>query len=162
MWRCEIINPHPVKNIRERILANDIEAIRASRADNPGYLDVLPSITNPCMLNLRRHGPRLSCGPGDSVQDPERTAGDHSRPQSRRNPVPQRSCRAAHSGFSAERAPELAARRIARNQTASSTFPRTTAGGTHGRRPEEPRRAGQGASTSTRNTRSATGRRSGA
>jgi pimeloyl-ACP methyl ester carboxylesterase len=44
--------------LRERVLANDIEAIRASRGDDPGYVDILPTIKNPCLL---------LCGDKDAV-----------------------------------------------------------------------------------------------
>ena len=36
--------------LRDRILANDIEAIRACRVDDPGYLDILPTMSMPCLL----------------------------------------------------------------------------------------------------------------
>ena len=36
--------------LRDRVLANDIDAIRASRVDDPGYVDILSSINQPCML----------------------------------------------------------------------------------------------------------------
>ena len=34
----------------DRLLANDIEAIRACRADDPGYEDILPIMNMPCLL----------------------------------------------------------------------------------------------------------------
>jgi pimeloyl-ACP methyl ester carboxylesterase len=34
--------------LRERVLKNDMEAIRASRVDDPGYEDILPTIAVPC------------------------------------------------------------------------------------------------------------------
>ena len=36
--------------LRERVLKNDMEAIRASRIDDPGYEDILPTIAVPCLL----------------------------------------------------------------------------------------------------------------
>jgi pimeloyl-ACP methyl ester carboxylesterase len=36
--------------MRERVLKNDMEAIRASRVDDPGYEDILPTIAVPCLL----------------------------------------------------------------------------------------------------------------
>jgi pimeloyl-ACP methyl ester carboxylesterase len=36
--------------MRERILKNDMEAIRASRVDDPGYEDILPTVVVPCLL----------------------------------------------------------------------------------------------------------------
>jgi len=36
--------------LRERVLKNDMEAMRASRVDDPGYEDVLPTIDVPCLL----------------------------------------------------------------------------------------------------------------
>jgi pimeloyl-ACP methyl ester carboxylesterase len=36
--------------LRTRLLANDIEAIRASRVDDPGYEDILPTMRMPCLL----------------------------------------------------------------------------------------------------------------
>jgi pimeloyl-ACP methyl ester carboxylesterase len=51
--------------LQERILANDIEAIRASRGDDPGYLDMLSTITNPCLL---------VCGDADVAYPPVQAA----------------------------------------------------------------------------------------
>lgn len=36
--------------MRERVLKNDMEAIRASRVDDPGYEDILATIALPCLL----------------------------------------------------------------------------------------------------------------
>jgi pimeloyl-ACP methyl ester carboxylesterase len=36
--------------MRERVLKNDMEALRASRIDDPGYEDILPTIAVPCLL----------------------------------------------------------------------------------------------------------------
>ncbi len=36
--------------LRERVLKNDMEAMRASRVDDPGYENILPSIHVPCLL----------------------------------------------------------------------------------------------------------------
>jgi pimeloyl-ACP methyl ester carboxylesterase len=36
--------------LRERLLKNDMEAIRASRVDDPGYEDILPTIAVPCLM----------------------------------------------------------------------------------------------------------------
>jgi pimeloyl-ACP methyl ester carboxylesterase len=36
--------------VRERVLKNDMEAIRASRVDDPGYEDTLPTISVPCLV----------------------------------------------------------------------------------------------------------------
>ena len=36
--------------LRERVLKNDMEAIRASRVDDPAYEDILPTIAVPCLL----------------------------------------------------------------------------------------------------------------
>jgi pimeloyl-ACP methyl ester carboxylesterase len=38
--------------LRERLLKNDMEALRASRVDDPGYEDILPTIAVPCLLLL--------------------------------------------------------------------------------------------------------------
>lgn len=36
--------------LRERVLKNDMEAMRASRVDDPGYENILPTIDVPCLL----------------------------------------------------------------------------------------------------------------
>jgi pimeloyl-ACP methyl ester carboxylesterase len=36
--------------LRDRLLANDIEAIRACRVDDPGFEDILPTMNMPCLL----------------------------------------------------------------------------------------------------------------
>jgi pimeloyl-ACP methyl ester carboxylesterase len=36
--------------LRERVLKNDLEALRASRVDDPGYEDTLPTIAVPCLV----------------------------------------------------------------------------------------------------------------
>jgi pimeloyl-ACP methyl ester carboxylesterase len=36
--------------LRERLLKNDLEALRASRVDDPGYEDILPTIAVPCLV----------------------------------------------------------------------------------------------------------------
>jgi pimeloyl-ACP methyl ester carboxylesterase len=36
--------------LRKRVQKNDMEAIRASRVDDPGYEDILPTIAVPCLL----------------------------------------------------------------------------------------------------------------
>jgi pimeloyl-ACP methyl ester carboxylesterase len=36
--------------LRERVLKNNMEAIRASRVDDPGYEDILPTIAVPCLV----------------------------------------------------------------------------------------------------------------
>lgn len=36
--------------LRTRLLANDVEAIRASRVDDPGYEDILPTMKMSCLL----------------------------------------------------------------------------------------------------------------
>jgi pimeloyl-ACP methyl ester carboxylesterase len=34
----------------KRVLKNDMEALRASRVDDPGYEGILPNIAVPCLL----------------------------------------------------------------------------------------------------------------
>jgi pimeloyl-ACP methyl ester carboxylesterase len=46
----EIWDAPPPPALRERLLKNDMEALRASRVDDPGYEDTLPTIGAPCLV----------------------------------------------------------------------------------------------------------------
>lgn len=46
----EALNAPLPPALRERLLKNDMEALRASRVDDPGYEDTLPTIGVPCLV----------------------------------------------------------------------------------------------------------------